>query len=330
MTGRLLPRSITGLLALSGFTMGCAIATKLTGVYAAAGLALIFLVHTFTHYPVKKVGRLAAFCVLFFIVIPLITYTLAYIPAVEEYAQMGYTDKTITWNDDGLYIGYGWTGLLARTLRNTNYMINYHANLEATHPYMSDFYTWPVVYKPLLAANNLVDQSFDVTLRSTVNYIGNVAVWWPAIPCVLFVFYKAVCGCIKIIKDIIKIKKTTAKNTQEGKKTQKHSTAYSITVNEKTAIFLTVSYLAQYVPWMGVSRCVFIYHYFPSFIFSVFMIGYTINTLINWKPGLKKIINVYMAVVIFIFCLFYPLISGVPFSYEWTHKLNWFKSWTLI
>ncbi|HBZ03997.1 MAG TPA: hypothetical protein DEO83_09330, partial [Lachnospiraceae bacterium] len=74
----------------------------------------------------------------------------------------------------------------------------------------------------------------------------------------------------------------------------------------------------------------FIYHYFPSFIFSVFMIGYTINTLINWKPGLKKIINVYMAVVIFIFCLFYPLISGVPFSYEWTHKLNWFKSWTLI
>lgn len=331
MSGKLLPKSITGLLALSGFTMGCAIATKLTGVYAAAGLALIFLFHTFTHYPPKKVGKLAAFCVLFFVVIPLFIYTLAYIPAVEAYAQMGYTDKTITWDENGLYIGYGWTGLIARTLRNTNYMINYHANLEATHPYMSDFYTWPVVYKPLLAANNLVSEDNGVTLRSTVNYIGNVAVWWTAIPCVLFVFYKAVRGCISVIKDFIKNRKNAPAKSSKSKKAKKAAeSVYSITVTEKTAIFLTVAYLAQYVPWMGVSRCVFIYHYFPSFIFSVLMIGYTINTLINWKPGLKKVVNIYMAVVIFIFCLFYPLISGVPFSYEWTHKLNWLKSWTLI
>ncbi|MBO4863134.1 MAG: phospholipid carrier-dependent glycosyltransferase [Eubacterium sp.] len=293
ITGELLPRRITGLLALSGLTMGFAIATKLTGVYAAVGLAIIFLVHTFTHYPAKKVKKLALFCITFFIVIPLITYTLAYIPAVEAYAQMGYTDKTITWNENGLYIGYGWTGLIARTLRNTNYMINYHAHLEATHPYMSDFYTWPVVYKPLLAANALVSQTEEITIRSTVNYIGNVAVWWAAIPCVLFVLYKAI-------------------------------------RKEKTAILLTVSYLAQYIPWMGVSRCVFIYHYFPSFIFSVLMIGYTINALITWKPKLKKVVNVYLAAVIVIFLLFFPLISGVPFSYEWTHKLNWFKSWTLI
>ena len=331
MSGKLLPRNITGLLALSGFTMGCAIATKLTGVYAAAGLALIFLVHTFTHYPPKKVGKLAAFCILFFIVIPLFIYTLAYIPAVEAYAQMGYTDKTISWDENGLNIGYGWTGLIARTLRNTNYMINYHAHLDATHPYMSDFYTWPVVYKPLLAANNLVSQNGDVTIRSTVNYIGNVAVWWTAIPCVLFVFYKAVRGCISIVKDIIKNKNAEPVKASKGKKAKNTvASTYSITVSEKMAIFLTVSYLAQYVPWMGVSRCVFIYHYFPSFIFSVLMIGYSINTLINWKPKLQKAVNIYMAVVLFIFCLFFPLISGVPFSYEWTHKLNWFDSWTLI
>ncbi len=327
LSGKLMPRNITGLLALSGFTMGCAIATKLTGVYAAAGLALIFLVHTFTHYPVRKVGKLAAFCVLFFIVIPLFTYTLAYIPSVELYAQMGYTDKTITWNDDGLYIGYGWTGLIARTLRNTNYMINYHSNLQATHPYMSDFYTWPVVYKPLLAANALVSQTDKVTLRSTVNYIGNVAVWWAAIPCVLFVFYKAIRGMIKIF--LCFINKFSTSKTGKSKIQEAASLNDVLLVNEKTAILLTVSYLAQYIPWMGVSRCVFIYHYFPSFIFSVFMMGYTINTLINWKPGIRKLINVYLIVVIFIFFLFFPLISGLPFSYDLTHKLNWFKSWTL-
>ena len=67
------------------------------GKYAAAGLALIFLFHTFTHYPPKKVGKLAAFCVLFFVVIPLFIYTLAYIPAVEAYAQMGYTASWDKW-----------------------------------------------------------------------------------------------------------------------------------------------------------------------------------------------------------------------------------------
>ena len=40
------------------------------------------------------------------------------------------------------------------------------------------------------------------------------------------------------------------------------------------AVFLLVGYLAEYMPWMGVKRLVFIYHYFTSVPFLVLMITY--------------------------------------------------------
>lgn len=278
ITGALMPYKVTGFLALSGLAIGLAIATKLTGVYAGAGLAVIFLFHTFTHYPPKKVGKLAAVSVLFFIIVPLSIYVLSYIPVVEaDYRNI----RTIHESQ---------SGLISKTIRGTVGMIRYHANLNATHPYMSDFYSWPVGYKPVLIAYNTVSQTADKSLRSIVYYMGNVAVWWAAIPCILYVFYIA------------------------------------IAKREKTAMLLTVSYLAQYIPWMGVQRCVFLYHYFPSFIFSVLMMGYAINSIANRKPALKRLITAYMVVVIITFFLFYPVVSGVPFPYEWTQKLNRFMS----
>lgn len=288
------PREVTTTLALCGIAMGLAIATKLTGVYAAVGLAIIFLYHTFVNHPKQQTFRLFWFCMLFFIAIPLVLYTLAYIPVVEAWAQMGYTDKTISWTENGLYIGYGWTGLIARTVRNTNYMINYHMNLDATHPYQSAFYTWPFVYRPLLAAVNQVAHYGSVSDYATVNYMGNVAVWWAAIPCVIFT----------IIRAIMK--------------------------RDRNAAFLSLAYLAQYLPWFGVSRCVFIYHYFPALLFSLFMMGYTFQYLIKWKPQAKKYIGIYLGVVIIFFFLFFPVISGVPFSYDWSSRLKWFDTWSLI
>lgn len=288
------PKNVYTILALCGIFMGCGIATKLTGVYAAVGVAIIFLYHTITKWPGKQAKRLFWFCMLFFIAIPLVIYTLAYIPSVEKYAQMGYTDKTVTWNENGLYIGYGWTGLIARTLRNTNYMINYHKNLEATHYYQSDFYQWPIMWMPLLAANRVVKEAGDVVTTSSVSYIGNPLIWWVHIPCVFYVFYKA------------------------------------IRKREKNAVFLSVSYLAQYIPWFGVSRCTFIYHYLPCILFGMFMIGYCIKDLLDWKPALKKYVRIYLIAMIIMFFIFYPISSGLPISREWGMHLRWLPRWILV
>ena len=307
LNDKFIPKEVYMPLAMCGITLGCAVATKLTGVYAGVGLAVLLAIHLIKYPPKKQTGRLFLFCLLFFIVVPLVLYTLAYIPTYEKYAHMGYTDKTITWDENGLYIGYGWTGLIARTLRNTNYMINYHRNLEATHYYSSPFYEWPYMAMPLLAAN---DKIKEPNILSSVSYIGNPLIWWPGILSVLYVAFVSIKGLIlnirkKAINDDLKIR-------------------------IRQAQFLIISYLASYLPWFKVSRITFIYHYLPCAILTMIMSGYAIKDILTYKPKFKKAIKIYLALVIIMFFIFYPIISGYPISMEWGTRLKWLPKWILV
>ncbi len=291
------PKHVYILLAMSGIAMGLAISTKLTGVYAGVGLAVIFVIHLIRYWPEKQAKKMFWFCVLFFIAIPLVLYTLPYIPVVEAGALTGSTDKTISFND-GFYLGYGYSGLIARTIRNTVYMINYHRNLVATHPFQSSAQSWPVIYRSLLAANDLVktNVSGDTTvyIRSAVSYIGNPVIWWASIPCILFTLYSW------------------------------------IRKKDRLAGFLIIAYIAQYLPWFGVDRCIFIYHYLPAMLFAMFMMGYTVKQIIKWNEKSKKYIYGFLALAVIMFFIFYPVISGIPTSENWGNSLEWFDTWALV
>lgn len=303
---RFCPRKVWMPLAMSGITLGLAVATKLTGVYAGLGLAVILIVHTLRKPPRKQTFRLFWFCFGFFIVFPLAVYTLAYIPTVEKYAQMGLTDRSIEWTKAGLSIGYGYTGLLARTLRNTSYMINYHKDLVATHYYESPFYEWPVVWMPLLAAND----SFDGADRvSAVSYMGNIAIWWMQIPCIVFTLIMGIRGLVNLIVDAI---------TKQSRKV------------EILPMFLSVAYLAQYIPWMEVSRITFIYHYLPSAIFGMLIMGYAIASLIKRWPKARVGVYAYLGIVIIVFWMFFPVISGWPISKDYGMWLRFLPDWILV
>ncbi len=60
----------------------------------------------------------------------------------------------------------------------TNYqsfMYNYHANLHATHPYQSSWYSWPFTIKPMWYFYNTYLNGDAI---STLTASGNPAVWW--------------------------------------------------------------------------------------------------------------------------------------------------------
>lgn len=287
---KFMPKNVYIPLMLSGIFIGFAIATKLTGVYAALGLLIFMVAHLIKYWPRGQAFKTFLFCLVFFIILPLVFYTLAYIPVVEKYAQMGSTDMTFEFGENGLTIGYGHTGLIAKTLRNTNYMLNYHKNLVATHYYSSPFYEWPLVWKPLLAANDVVEGN----LVSSVSYMGNILVWWGGLLGVFFCFFRAI-----------------------AKKDEK-------------AGFLAISYLVQYIPWFSVSRITFIYHYLPSAIFSMLALGYSIKILIEKKPIMKKVFMGFSVAVILIFIIFFPVISGLPISKNWGLNLRWLPEWILV
>jgi len=287
-------------LGLCGISMGLGIACKWTGVYAGAGLAVLFFSNLLRRYREYKYAKRTpqevsngiphrqilerfcpytiktiALCVLFFVVIPVLIYLLSYIP-FRDYA------------DNGLFI---------RMLQNQETMLSYHGNLNATHPYSSSWYEWPIIKRPIWYFSSIVTGSYgNGGLREGISAFGNPLVWWPGIPAACYMIYRW-------------IKK-----------------------KDRTAAFLTIGYLAQYLPWFFVTRITFIYHYFPSVIFFVLMLAYTLTC---WQHKLTKrdfilLCSIYGAAVVALFLLFYPVLSGQPVDEGFvTTWLRWFDTWVL-
>lgn len=268
-------RSLSGYvlapLGLCGISMAFGVSTKWTGVYAGIGLGILFVIHIFLHLSANKqqLGRLFLFCCLFFIVIPVVVYTLSFIPVVGHSEYKNLIDKAI---------------------KGSISMFEYHSGLVAEHYYSSPFYEWPVIWMPLLDANDAV----GADKVSAVSCMGNPAIWWVGIPCQLFV----------LIRGIVN--------------------------RDKKAGFLMVAYAAQYVPWMSISRITFIYHYFPAILFVMLMMGYTMNFIIKKFKWGKKAVAVYLATAVIVFFLFFPVVSGIPVSREWGFHLRWLKDWILV
>ncbi len=188
-------------------------------------------------------------------------------------------------------VGYSpYKNLIDKVIQGTIYMFDYHSNLVAEHYYSSPFYEWPVNWMPLLYANDAVS-AYKV---SSVSCMGNPAIWWLGIPCVFYVFFRW------------------------------------IFKRDKKARFLCIAYMAQYVPWLSISRITFIYHYFPAIIFVMLMMGYTMQRIKEQFSWGKKAITAYLVIAILCFFLFFPVISGLPVSREWGLHLRWLKDWILV
>lgn len=285
-------------LALCGISMGLGVASKWTGVYAGIGLAVIFFLQLgrrfreyryankepdgttdgVSHADVISLFRkntliTLAFCILFFIAVPIMIYVLSYIPFVSP---------------------SGTSGLIAKLLENQEYMFNYHSKLVATHPYSSSWYEWPMMVKPVLYYSG----SIGSDMVEGISAFGNPLVWWVGFAAFFYMGY--------------------------------------ITWKDKDwkAAFLMIGYLAEYIPWVFVSRYTFIYHYFTCVPFLVLMIGYSIyklyhrkNTETEKKRFFLKATG-YCACAVALFLFFYPVLSGYPMGRDFAQSFYcWFKQW---
>ena len=271
---------------------------------------------------VSNTRRTIVFCLVFFVALPSLIYFLSYLPFRD------YSDR----------------GLWDRMLYNQETMFNYHSNLDSTHPYSSTWYEWPIIKRPiwyysrtitrtatggtragcvknsqvskdtaitaaqasgtnepmltkkLRPGPRTVTRTLNTSLREGISSFGNPAVWWPGIPAAFYMIY------------------LWAKK------------------KDSIAAFLLIGYLAQYLPWFFVTRITFIYHYFPSVVFVVLMITYSI---LQWKDKMPKrnfiaLAAVYGIIAFGLFLLFYPVLAGQPVEASYVARyLRWFGSWVL-
>ena len=281
-------------LGLCGLSMGLGVASKWTGVYAGIGMGILFFLHL-GRVILKTSGATS-----FREVKPFKTKYFRSDAGKRILKIVGcciiffVVIPVIIYVLSYIPFRDSWgNGLIKRAIKNQETMFSYHSTLEATHYFASPFYEWPFIVRPIW----YYSLKLSDTLREGISSFGNPFVWWAGLPALVYVTY------------------------------------LFIRKKDRRALFLIIGYLSQYLPWVLVTRLTFIYHYFPSVVFLVLMIGYSFRNLkeVLSKKAYLTILITYGVLVFGLFCLFYPVLAGQPVELEFAEKyLKWFKTWILV
>lgn len=169
------------------------------------------------------------------------------------------------------------------------HMFSYHSNLVSTHPFSSSWWEWPFMKRPVWYYSG---DNMAAGMKSTIVAMGNPLIWWAGI--------FAMAATIWL----------------------------SIKRRDRAMYTIWIAFLAQYVPWMLVTRLTFLYHYFAMVPFIILSLVYMFKVIEEKQPSFKRVRIVFLAGAILLFIVFYPALSGmtVP-SWYVEHVLRWFPSW---
>jgi dolichyl-phosphate-mannose-protein mannosyltransferase len=197
-------------------------------------------------------------------------------------------------------------------------MYAYHSGLTATHSFSSPWYSWPLLFDPINANVHvplwLQSATFpDIVTKSTIVALGNPAVWWVgfgAIISITVIFLK------QLLQPIVEYLRSLIKHTTK-------KVSFKI---EMLPAVLVVLFFFQWLPNALISRVLFIYHFYPCVPLLCVASAFLISKYWNNK-WVKLLAVVYFALVVALFVLFYPVISGVPTPTSTIDSLKWAGSW---
>lgn len=261
---------------LSGLFWGIGAASKWTVIYSGLGLALIWLIRWILRYrTLKKSDRAKEFTGELGPNILWCVLFFVVIPALIYYVSYyAYgTAKGFNNDSEGGVIGMLFSNDYAQlVIDNQKFMFSYHKGVTSEHPYSSQWYQWIVNARPILY---YLDSDVEGTRAAFAAFL-NPALCWGG----LFSMFSM--GYLTVTK-------------KDGK-----------------ALFILIGYLSALVPWMFITRPTFEYHYFPCVIFLTLALCHIFSTI--EKSGRKKwkrAVYGYAAVTVFLFVMFYPVLSGI-------------------
>lgn len=177
-------------------------------------------------------------------------------------------------------------------------MYAYHSGLTATHPFSSAWWAWPLMSKPVWLYVSYLPNN----MKSTITLMGNPAVWWVGFTSVILLTVISASQAIRAY-----LKKVTIKL-------------------DLPAVFIATLFFFQWLPYVFISRIVFIYHFYVSVPFLCLGSAYFINKYWSNKWG-KVAAIIFFTLVVAVFALFYSVISGAPASSSSIDGLKWFGGW---
>ena len=172
-------------LALSGICFGLGAASKWTGIYAGAGLGVLWLLDRIfrgraARTPAaqraywRETRENVCWCLLFFVAVPALIYYLSY---WRYGTAAGLSAPEMLFSREYFNIVLG----------NQKYMFSYHSGVHSTHPYSSVWWQWLLDIRPIL----YYLEYFSDGTRSSFGAWLNPMLCWGGLAAMLCMVYRA-------------------------------------------------------------------------------------------------------------------------------------------
>lgn len=307
-------------LALSGINFGAAVSVKWNGLGFLLGIYLVWIFawivrwvqrsrtapdQRFSNpqFPLQNLTQLNLGQVIFNLsFIPALVYRLLWIPHLQINTKVGF------WGLHKQLLGFH-QGL---------------ANGPSVHPYCSNWYTWPLMLRPMSyfyeTTRNFTEPvpsvgpslpADAVKIVYSVHAMGNPFLWWLSTLAMLLLMMELLAR-IGLGMDMFGRASTYGYPSIQGWVT----------------LYLVLNYAANLLPWIKVSRCTFIYLYMGAVVFGFLAIAWLVDWwLASIKPRLRSmgVTTIFLILLAFVFWL--PIYLGLPLPLQDFHLRMWLRSW---
>ncbi|MBW4423458.1 MAG: phospholipid carrier-dependent glycosyltransferase [Nostoc desertorum CM1-VF14] len=254
--------------------------------------------------PLQNLTQLNIFHMLFYLgIIPALIYSIIWIPHLQ-------LDKT-----------YGFIAVHQQILK---FHLQLGGNSPNVHPYCAAWYKWPLMTRPMAyyyQTAKSITEPLPVMgpplpagagqVIYDVHAMGNPFLWWFGVAAMLFLV-----GMLVSQPVIIWVKE------------KRFSVPATLSVDTWIALYLVINYAANLLPWVKVTRCVFIYHYMCAVVFVFFAIAWFVDQCLRSYYQQLRALGVTISFIILVAFIFWmPVFLGLPLSPNGYKLRMWFNSW---
>ncbi|MCC5666375.1 phospholipid carrier-dependent glycosyltransferase [Nostoc sp. CHAB 5784] len=254
--------------------------------------------------PLQNLTQLNIFHMLFYLgIIPVLIYSIIWIPHLQ-------LDKT-----------YGFIAVHQQILK---FHLQLGGNSPNVHPYCAAWYKWPLMTRPMAYYYQTAESITEPLpvmgpplpngagqVIYDVHAMGNPFLWWFGVAAMLFLV-----GMLVSQPVILWVKE------------KRFSMPATLGVDTWIALYLVINYAANLLPWVKVTRCVFIYHYMCAVVFIFLAIAWFVDQCLrSYYQQLRALGVTITFIILAAFIFWMPIYLGLPLSPH-DYKLRmWFNSW---
>ncbi|HIK46829.1 MAG TPA: phospholipid carrier-dependent glycosyltransferase [Leptolyngbyaceae cyanobacterium M65_K2018_010] len=224
---------------------------------------------------------------------------------------------------------------------------------RSPHPYCSAWYTWPLMLRPVAYYHQALGQADQLVMMApfrasgetiqAIQGMGNPVLWWLGTAAVLALglgqvsrWQKAKGSSQSIAAGVRQRAESlgeawflrTVGSQDTPRDCQPLAQVQALGRTQPVEMWILINYLANWLPWLLVSRCTFLYHALGMVAFSTLGLAWLLSRWLSAGRRSHQALALGMIVAIALgFWFWLPVWLGLPLSPEALQRRWWLPSW---